>query len=208
MQLNIVQGGFMRNKEDIKEIIIKATTELINQADGDIKTITARSIADRSGVALGLINYHFQSKDNLIAVCVQKIINNVLMSFAPNKIDYTKDDGLTDKERLISFAQQTCDYLYENYPIIKISILTDFKDYQSRSNSVLTQMGFQFALRGDISKRKKQLIAFLLASVMQTAFLSGENSQIITGYNLMEKTERDQFIIDTVSILMEGACEK
>lgn len=208
MQLNIVQGGFMRNKEDIKEIIIKATTELINQADGDIKTITARSIADRSGVALGLINYHFQSKDNLIAVCVQKIINNVLMSFAPNKIDYTKDDGLTDKERLISFAQQTFDYLYENYPIIKISILTDFKDYQSRSNSVLTQMGFQFALRGDISKRKKQLIAFLLASVMQTAFLSGENSQIITGYNLMEKTERDQFIIDTVSILMEGACEK
>lgn len=208
MQLNIVQGGFMRNKEDIKEIIIKATTELINQADGDIKTITARSIADRSGVALGLINYHFQSKDNLIAVCVQRIINNVLMSFAPNKIDYTKDDGLTDKERLISFAQQTFDYLYENYPIIKISILTDFKDYQSRSNSVLTQMGFQFALRGDISKRKKQLIAFLLASVMQTAFLSGENSQIITGYNLMEKTERDQFIIDTVSILMEGACEK
>lgn len=197
----------MRNKEEAKEAIINATTELIEQSDGNINAITARAIADKSEVALGLINYHFESKENLIAMCIQRIINKVLMNFAPDKIDYSKDDGLSDKERLISFAQQTYDFLFANYAIIKISILSDFKDYKPKCNSAYTQMGFMFALRGNISESKKQLIAFSLTSIMQNAFLCGENSKELTGYNLAEKTERDLFISDTVSMLMEGIYE-
>ncbi len=197
----------MRDKEKVKETIINATTELIEQSGGEVKNITARAIADKSGVALGLINYHFDRKYILIAICVERIVNKVLMGFAPDKKDYTEPDGLTDKQRLISFAQQTFDFLYANYAIIKISILTDFRDYQPICNSAYTQMGFRFALRGDIPENKKQLIAFSLASIMQTAFLSGENSKQITGYNLFEKPERDLFISDTVSMLMEGIYE-
>lgn len=197
----------MRNSDEIKEIIINATIELIEQSNGDIKTITTRSIAEKSGVALGLINYHFENKENLISLCVQRIINKVLMQFAPDKTDYTKTDGLTDKERLISFAQQTFDFLYAHYSIIKISILSDFASYHPKSNSVFTQMGFRFALRENIPESRKQLIAFSLTSIMQTAFLSGENSVAITGYNLMDKADRDCFISDTVSMLMEGIYE-
>lgn len=198
----------MRNKEEAIEAIISATTELIEQSDGNINAITARAIADKSNVALGLINYHFESKENLIIVCIQRIINKVLMNFAPDKIDYNQDDGLTDKERLISFAQQTYDFLFENYSIIKISILSDFKDYKPKCNSVYTQLGFKYALRGNISENKKQLIAFSLTSIMQNAFLTGENSKEIIGYNLTNKTERDLFISDTVSMLMEDIYEE
>ncbi|MGN0621410.1 MAG: TetR/AcrR family transcriptional regulator [Porcipelethomonas sp.] len=197
----------MRNKEEVKEAIITATTELIEQSGGDINTITARSIAEKSGVALGLINYHFESKENLISICVQRIINKVLMRFSPDKKDYAENDGLTDKERLISFAQQTFDFLYANYAIVKISILSDFRGYQPQSNSALTQLGFSLAIRSNIPESQKQLIAFSLASIMQTAFLSGENSKAITGYNLAEKPERDLFISDIVTMLLEGANE-
>ena len=120
----------MKDKETVKETIINATTELIEQSGGEVKNITTRAIADKSGVALGLINYHFESKENLIAICVQRIINKVLMNLAPDKKDYTEPDGLTDKQRLISFAQQTFDFLFDNYSIVKISILSDFKDYK------------------------------------------------------------------------------
>ena len=197
----------MRDNNAVKDIIMNATTELIEQSSGDIKAITTRSIADKSGVALGLINYHFENKDNLISLCIQRIINKVLMQFAPDKIDYTKADGLTDKERLISFAQQTFDFLYANYSIIKISILSDFSNYHTKSNSVFTQMGFRSALQENIPESKKKLIAFSLTSIMQTAFLSGENSVAITGYNLMEKSQRGCFISDTVSMLMEDIYE-
>ncbi len=198
----------MKDKEKVKERIINAATELIEQSGGEVKNITARAIADKSGVALGLINYHFESKENLIAICVQGIVNKVLMNFAPDKKDYTEPDGLTDKQRLISFAQQTFDFLFDNYAIIKISILSDFKDYKPICNSVYTRMGLGLALRGNIPKNKRQLIAFSLTSTMQAAFLSGENSKYITGYNLFEKAERDHFISDTVSMLMEGAYEQ
>ena len=130
------------------------------------------------------------------------------MSFSPDKVDYSKEDGLTDKQRLTSFAQQTFEFLFVNYPIIKISILSDFKDYQPRCNSVFTQMGFRFALRGNIPENKKQMIAFSLTSVMQTAFLSGENSQAVTGYDLTQKAQRELFISETVSMLMEGVYEE
>lgn len=198
----------MRNNDEIKENIINATIELIEQSDGDIKTITTRSIAEKCGVALGLINYHFESKEKLIALCVQRIINNVLMRFSPDQTVCAEPDGLTDKERLISFAQQTFDFLYANYSLVKISILSDFANYHPKSNAALTQTGFYFALQEHIPESKKKLIVFSLTSIMQTAFLSGENSVTITGYNLMEKTQRDCFITDTVSMLMEGAYEQ
>lgn len=197
----------MKNSTEVKEIIIKSTIELIEQSNGDIKKITSRSIAEKSGIALGLINYHFESKENLIALCVQRIINNVLMNFAPDKVDYVKDDGLTDKERLISFAKQTYDFLFANYSLVKISILSDFANYQPQSNSALTQMGFLFALRKNIPEDRKKLIAFSLTSIMQDAFLAGENSEAIVGYNLMDKEQRDRFVFDTVSTLMEGVYE-
>lgn len=197
----------MKDSTEVKEIIISSTIELIEQSNGDIKKITSRSIAEKSGIALGLINYHFESKEKLIALCVQRIINNVLMNFAPDKVNYVKDDGLTDKERLISFAKQTYDFLFANYSLVKISILSDFANYQPKSNSALTQMGFRFALRGNIPEYKKKLIAFSLTSIMQDAFLAGENSEAITGYNLMDKEQRDRFVSDTVSTLMEGVYE-
>ena len=197
----------MGNKEQVKEAIICATTELIQESGGDVDAITARAIADRSRVALGLINYHFGTKENLIAVCVQRIISKVLMNFAPDKVDYSAKDGLTDKERLIFFARQTYDFLFENYAMIRISILSDFRDYQPRSNSAYTQLGFRYALRGDIPESRKQLVAFSLTSILQTAFLCGENAKAITGYDLTNKAERDQFVSDTVSMLMEGIYE-
>ena len=57
-------AGYSLSTEDEKEVIIKATTELIQENDGNITKITSRRIAERAGVGLGLINYHFESKEN------------------------------------------------------------------------------------------------------------------------------------------------
>ena len=149
----------MKNN-DIKNSIIDATIYIIEESDGDIKNITARKIADRCGVALGLINYHFGSKENLIAECCDRIINEMLSGLAPDKIDYTADDGLSDRERLILYARQTFDYIYSNPSIVKISILSDLKDYKPNGNSVLTQKGFQLALRGKMPESKKTYCIF------------------------------------------------
>ena len=198
----------MTANEEAKESIIQATIGLIESSGGNIRNITARAIADKSGVSLGLINYHFGSKDKLIAVCCSRIINNTLMSMSPDMIDYTKSDGMTDKERLISFAEQTFEFIYKNRSTVKISVLSDFKDYSPDCNSALTQKGFMWAMRGDIPEVKKKHIAFSLASVMQAAFLAGDNAGQITGYDLKTKKQRAAFINDTVTMLFEGVYEE
>ena len=209
MILNIVQeANVMTANDEAKESIIQAAIGLIEVSDGNIRNITARSIADKSGVSLGLINYHFGSKDNLIAICCSRIINKTLMSMSPENIDYKKDDGLTDKERLTSFAKQTFEFIYKNDSTVKLSVLSDLQDYSPDCNSVLTQKGFLLALRGDMPELQKKHIAFSLASIMQAAFLAGDNAKEITGYDLKTAKQRAKFITDTINMLFEGIYEK
>lgn len=195
----------MKDKENMKEHIIGVTISLIEQTNGNTKEITARKIAEKSGIGLGLINYHFGSKDNLITLCVQRIINNVVFSFSPEKMDYSKADGLSDKERLIDWAAQVFEFLFANYAISRISILGDMQDYREKTNSVYTQKGFSFALRDKKDEKEKRLLAFVLVSAMQTAFLSGEAAKEILGYDFKLKEERRAFVEDTVSMLLERA---
>ena len=209
MFLNIVQeANVMTANDEAKESIIQAAIGLIEVSDGNIRNITARSIADKSGVSLGLINYHFGSKDNLIAICCSRIINKTLVSMSPENIDYTKDDGLTDKERLTSFAKQTFEFIYKNDSTVKLSVLSDLQDYSPDCNSALTQKGFLLALRRDMPESQKKHIAFSLVSIMQSAFLAGDNAKEITGYDLKTAKQRAQFISDTVNMLFEGVYEK
>lgn len=188
---------------DIKELLIDRTIELIKESDGKPERITARAIAQKSGVALGLINYHFGSKDNLLAECSNKIINELLSSMKPGLMK-SEDDVLSDRERLILYAKQTFEYLFANRAIVKMSILSDFRSYGEDTNSALTQKGFQMAIKGNIPGKSKRLIAFSLASSMQTAFLAADESKKITGYDLNTKKGRGSFIEDTVNMLMGG----
>ena len=66
---------------DHKEIIIRAATELIEERGEQISDITVREISKRAHVGLGLINYHFGNKDNLIAICVERVINGIVENF-------------------------------------------------------------------------------------------------------------------------------
>ncbi|MDE6208557.1 MAG: TetR/AcrR family transcriptional regulator [Lachnospiraceae bacterium] len=198
----------MKDKTNLKETIIHATTELIQECNGDVNKITLRKISERAGVGLGLINYHFGSKEQLIVLCVQRIINNVVMCFSPDKKIYDEKDELEDKDRLADWAKQVYDFLFENYAISSISILGDMQNYHVKSNSVYTQKGFSMAIQNDISEEKKRLLAFMLTSSMQVAFLSGNASKEILGYDLRIKRERDSFVESLVELLFIGAFDK
>lgn len=141
--------------------LIYATTELIQECDGDISKITLRRISERANVGLGLINYHFGSKES----------------------------ELTDKERLTAWAKQVYDFLFHNYAISSISILGDMQNYHSKCNSVYTQKGFLKAIKNDIGEDAKKILVFMLTSAMQVAFLSADSSKEILGYNLKVKEE-------------------
>jgi AcrR family transcriptional regulator len=188
----------MKKSSNIKENIIEVTTELIRQSGGDINDITIRMIAEKANVGTGLINYHFQSKENLITLCVQRIIENVVMEFSPLDRHYQND-----RERLTDWAIQVFDFLFENKAISRISILGDLSGYSIDSNSVKTQRGFMLAMR-NVNDVDKNMLSFVLTSVMQTAFLSANVGVELLGYDFSDRSSRNVFITRLVSVIFDG----
>ena len=187
----------MKNMNDVKENIISVTTDLIEQSNGNIKNITARAIAEKAGVGLGLINYHFGSKDNLVATCVQRIIGKVIMGFS------TEKEYANDKERVTAWAIYVFDFLFEHPAISRISILGDLQNYTIKCNSVYSQKGFMLALTKDIEDKDKPLLSFILTAAMQTAFLSGTAAKELLGYDFMKQTDRIAFIKKLVTTIFD-----
>lgn len=189
----------MKDTTKIKEHIMDVTTQLIEQHNGDTKSITARLIAQKAGIGLGLINYHFQSKENLITACVQKIIKNVISEFNIKK-EYS-----TDKERLTAWAAYVFEFLFEHPAISRISILSDLQNYSQDCNSVQSQRGFIFALQNDT--KDKPLLSFILTAAMQVAFLGSDIMKDLLGYDFTNQSDRTAFIEKTVSLLFEQNTE-
>lgn len=189
----------MAKSSEVKEHIISVTTDLILQYDGDIGRITARMITGQADIALGLINYHFGSKEKLITECVQRIIGKVVSSF---QMTQTFE---TDKERLTAWAVSVFDFLFEHSAMSHVSILEDLQNYTTRCNSVLTQRGFLFALKNDVADEDRAILAFALLSAMQTAFLGSETAKLLLGYDFSRKEDRGAYIKKLVSVLFDGA---
>lgn len=183
----------------VKETIIKAASELIEENKGDMAKVTARAIAAKSGVALGLINYHFKSKDNLIEICVQRIVNKILFCFYS---DNDLSDDISDRQRLINRGQRVFDFFFDNKSMTKIFILSDLKNYRPKSNTAAVQSGFKMAIRSAAAdNKKKRILGFMLTSAIETAFLTGDKSVDILGYNLDIKEERDKLVEEMVDSL-------
>ena len=182
----------MKKSDEMKELIIKTTIDLIAESDGDITTINTRAIADKAQVGTGLVNYHFQTKENLIEICVERMIGKVIAAFAPSVA------GLSPMAQLKHTVQLVFDFLIGNPAVSKISILSDYKNPKNDDNTMKSTLGLYRAL-GDFSipKNDRFILAFTLVSVMQTLFLRREQSEELFGYDLHNK-ERSDEVLDLI----------
>ena len=189
----------MKNAQAVRERILSATEALIRQSSGSSADITTRAVAARAGVGVGLINYHFQSKDQLITLCVQRMIGQVVSSFSPHA-----RPGATDRERLTDWASEVFEFLFGNAALSRISILGDFAQYAPVGNSAHTQAGFALALQNDVRPSDRALLTFVLTTAMQAAFLGGRAEGARLGFDFDAPEGRRAYITRLVDVLCRG----
>lgn len=192
------------NTKNCKEELIEITTNLINENHGDVDKVTIRDIAQRSGVSVGLINYHFGNKDNLISICVDRIISRVVQSFKPN-LEIGKDINpfKAGKLRLINAASQVFDFFFKYPSISRISIISDHTYLTNKTNTYFSIEGFSNIIGNAIEdKNKKELISFSLTSSMQVTFLKALEDRIFLDYDFSKQEDRHRYIKDLVNQLM------
>ena len=192
------------NVKNCKEELIAITTTLIKENNGDVDKVTIRDIASRSGVSVGLINYHFGDKDKLIAECVQRIIGNIVNSFKPTMdVDESLNNFEKGKMRLIKTAQRVFSFFFEQPSICRVSIIDDYRNYSNESNSYFSLRGFS-AVIGDAieNQEEKERISFLLTTSMQVAFLRSLTNSIFLNFDLSKVEDRNKYIEYLVNKLM------
>lgn len=78
------------NEQDARQSIIDAAKAILGEVD-DVEKITVRQIAERAGVGIGLINYHFKSKDNLLCIAIGDVMSRTISGFGKEDLHKNLD---------------------------------------------------------------------------------------------------------------------
>jgi len=186
-----------------KESIIQATITLIEEKGENIDAITMREICKKADVGLGLINYYFENKDKLIAICVEKIINGIVDKFAVIR-EQTKD--CTPYEKLDRLGNMTLTFLFEHYAVAKISIMTDMRAPKENDNTHRTYLAFLPLVadcRPDWNIGKIKRATYCLITAMQQAFLRHEIILLTLGVDLQNADERKAYHRQMLNDILE-----
>ena len=178
---------------DNKEIIMQATIDLINEKGEQMNGITVREICKKANVGLGLVNYHFENKDKLIELCVERIVNGIVDTFRSIR---EKTEKLTAFEKLDYLGNMTFTFLFEHYAVSKTSILSDMcmpKEDDNTHRTYLAYLPLMSACRPDCDKETIERKTLYLIAVMQQSFLRHKVIKRLYGIDLTVPEERKAF---------------
>ena len=182
----------MKNAPNIKEKIIEATISLIKHSNGLVENITIRDIAHKANIAIGLVNYHFTSKNNLIETCVQHIIAQTVETFNKKK---------SAINNITSDIMTVFTYLIKHPEISKISMLADLSYPNLNSNSIKSYDAILNVLPKTETENTRRIKAFILLSIIHSAFLNRQISKDFLGLDLENIDDYSSFFITATEIL-------
>jgi AcrR family transcriptional regulator len=109
-------------ESNTRKRIFRATLELIKEGK-DANRLTTRQIGDRAGVNPSLVNYHFQSKENLIGQVVGTMMGEIIGQL--RRSDAIESDPET---RLREILLTTADAAFKFYNVSRIAIAGELKE--------------------------------------------------------------------------------
>lgn len=175
---------------DIKDKLINVTIDLIKETRGSIDKITIREIAQRAGVGVGLVNYHFQSKKNLVEICVQQIISGIIAQSKPDVAN------LSPMEKLKCSVKISIDFIMDNPEISRISVLNDLCQGKQNDNTFQTLSRYYFHASNLGLNENTFFKAVFLIHGLQGIFLRWE---LYKGeFDFSDKVQRDSLIDNLV----------
>lgn len=114
----------MKEISEIKKHILDATVKMLLQGI-DPELITVRKIATKANIAVGLINYHFGSKDNLILAAIELVIESVSGEGVLILVDDQLAPSLRLRQFLFKMSEIVLQYNAYSKMLLKHELLGD-----------------------------------------------------------------------------------
>lgn len=182
-----------KDSESTRQGIIDAAIQLIRE-HGDTAKVTVREICGRANVGAGLINYHFQTKERLIDLCVQKIIGHVIGGFDALE----QSLSLRPLEKVRHLLKLNFKFFVENPGISRVSILSDLTGGAAEDNSAQVHAVYFRLLRRLYGAEKPDAeisaIARAIVATVQVSFLRMRAIRDGEGLDLSDEAARDAFL--------------
>lgn len=184
-------------KDTVKEELISAAYELLLNAAQPEK-ITSRQIAEKAGVNLALVNYYFESKDQLLRLAAGKIIEDSADSLRPET-----NSTIPPRQRLEEMLFQLCEAVVRFEHFTKVYI-----PYLLLQDEILTPYYLVPILKECFGTAKTEteckIIAYQITVFFQLAFLRGDAFYKYTGLNLHDVKVRKQLIQMQLNLFLGG----
>jgi AcrR family transcriptional regulator len=161
----------MKKKEsEARERILGAATDLIRERGG-AEDLTVRDVAARADVGVGLANYHFQTKENLVGLCVRRAEEPFLGSLPG------AGSGEEPLTRLRAAAGEYMRFLAGDPGIARASLLGALASPSPDDGAARAMEAFMPAVReacaGRATETEARALCHMLLSSLREAFLRG-----------------------------------
>lgn len=191
-----------KKEQDARERIIQAATEILNEVS-DIEKITVRQIAERANVGVGSINYHFNSKDNLLSLAVGDVLAKMATGFLEDK----QDLSLNPIQKLKAMLKALCNVATSNSNLIQY-ILT-----QGILNGDMQTPLYLIPILKEIYGSEKEelelrVIALQILHPIQISGIAPAAFRMYSGIDLYNTEDRNKFIDMLIDNLVSERKEK
>ncbi|OOM81856.1 HTH-type transcriptional regulator BetI [Clostridium puniceum] len=187
-------------ENDAKERLIDVTIKMICMGKKPSE-ITVKDITETAEVGNGMVNYHFQSKDNLIRLAVKKVMNCATKSLGEKMKTRENEPSI---KRLTIILKEVVNFIASNSEISKIAILDDLENNQVAAHLLSSEESYNRCLEelyGD-NKHKLSIKNYLIAGYINYIFLKAEKIKDETGFDFYNKEEREKAIETLVEELV------
>jgi AcrR family transcriptional regulator len=188
-------------EDNTKELIISVVMDMLGEGL-QAEMLTTRGIATRAGIGVGLINYHFQTKERLIDIALGRYADKAV-AMMPGIVNGS--DG-TPKQKLKKLSKFTAGSLAHNPSIARISILRDLSSGSPDDGIQKILKAYEplvLQIVGD-DKYWSQLIGSIFCFTFQSAFLRAGVIKETTGFDFFDDTQRDKFVEDTIETVLQN----
>ncbi|MBC2397949.1 TetR/AcrR family transcriptional regulator [Clostridium tetanomorphum] len=179
----------MFNKDiNAKDKIIKVTIDMLNEV-GEPDKITIREIAKRAKVGVGLINYHFQTKENLLYRAVSHTMSDMAVQL--QKLNDSEDEDPVQRLKIMLKELSDFTVRYSKLSLILASYDLQQGDMQTPLYLIPILREIYKDTKDEIEMR---IIALEIIATLQVTYIRSQAFQIYTGIDINNKAQRDELI--------------
>lgn len=176
------------NDLDAKSRIMKAAMEILDD-EPEISRITVRRIAEKAEVGIGLINYHFQSKEKLL----YEAVNVTMAQMAEEFRSSGKANEMEPLEFLKYMLIKLSDFALKYKKLTQISV-----SYALLQGDMEAEMYLLPSLRALYGRSKDEselrLLAFTLVKAMQAMYIRADSFLKYSGIDILDEKQRNESI--------------